>query len=124
MAGAIASDQRAEVLVTAARAFGRAGRVDDAASLAERAVEQGSSVGYEVLVQLVVQDRLGLLRQPAARLATVKELRQQIRHEDRARYYGASRSPGEVAAAVRSAQWRKLHRTVSDAVQLAGRTIG
>jgi hypothetical protein len=121
LAGMVAPDERADVLVTAARSFHRLGRRDDASLVAGRAVEQGSTLGYEVLAQLLLADRSRLTRDPTGCVAGWMELRRKVRVEDRATYFGATRTPAEIALAVKSAQWQKVGGTLSDAGKLADR---
>jgi hypothetical protein len=121
LAAAAESGERADVFVTAARAFAKLGRRADAARMAERAIEHGSSLGYELLAYQHVTDRTRLAREPGARVAGWRDLRRQVRLEDRERHFGAARTPAQVAKAVKSAQMEKTGRTVSDAVNLAAR---
>jgi len=117
----LSSDERAELLVTAARALQQLKRREDAEHAARRAVEHGSTLGYVVLARLRATDPSGLTNAPRARLDAWVELRRKVRLDDRIRYSGAARSPGEVARATRAAQWRKVAVTVGDAVDLATR---
>jgi hypothetical protein len=118
---AVDSPERADVLVTAARALLTLRRRDDAAHTAQRAADDGATVGYDVLVRLLATERSDLTRE---RLTRVRELRSKVRHEDRARYAGASRTPAEIAQAAKSAQWRKAGTAFTDAAGLAGRARG
>jgi hypothetical protein len=122
LAGVVPSEERADVLVTAARGFRTLGRREDAAQVAERAVHHGSTLGYEVLAQLLVTDGSRFGRNPTGHATRWMELRRKVRPEDRARYFGATRTAAEVARAVKSAQRHKVGATFSDAVDLAGRT--
>jgi hypothetical protein len=115
------ASHRADALVTAARALHKAGRRDDATRAAERAVEQGNTLGYEVLARLLATQREDVTRDVSGRVARVRELRRKVRPEDRARYSGAARSHVEAARAAKSTQWRKAGSTVTDAACLAGR---
>jgi tetratricopeptide (TPR) repeat protein len=121
LAASVDSPERADVLVTAARALLKLGRRDDAARTAERAARDGATLGYEVLARLLATERSDLTRDPGARIARLRELRRKVRPEDRARYAGAARTPSEVARAAKSAQWRKAGSTFTDAAGLAGR---
>ena len=117
LAAAVDSPERADVLVTAARALHRLGRRDDAARAAERAVQEGATLGYDVLARLLATEA----SDPSGRIARLRELRRKVRPEDRARYAGAARTPAEVALAAKAAQWRKAGSTLTDASGLAGR---
>jgi hypothetical protein len=121
LAAAAESGERADVFVTAARAFAKLGRRADAARMAERAVEHGSSLGHEVLAHLLLTDRTRLSHEPRARVAGWRDLRRQVRLEDRERHFGAARTPVQVARAVKAAQMQKTGRAFSDAVNLAAR---
>ena len=121
LASAAESGERAEVLITGARALKALRRRDEAARLAQGAVDHGSTLGYELLAQLLLIDRAHVKQAPAVHVVDVLELRREVRAEDRARYFGATRSTAEVALAVKSAQWQKLSNTFSDAVNLADR---
>jgi len=116
-AGSKAPAQRPDALITAALAFVALKQRDDAVRLAERAVEQGNSLGYAVLAPLHATNRSRLSRDPAQHAKQWKQLLGQVGIEDRVRYHGAARTRAEVALAVRSAQWRKLNTTLSDALE-------
>jgi tetratricopeptide (TPR) repeat protein len=121
LAAATGGDERADALLTAARAFANLGRREDARLMAERAVEHGQSLGYEVVALLVLSDPTDLTREAAARAKTWHRLRRQVRAEDRARYCGAVRMPAEVASAVTAAQVAKLGSVREAAEDLADR---
>jgi tetratricopeptide (TPR) repeat protein len=114
---AIESDERADVLVTTARALRRMRRREDAARAAERAVDLGTTLGYDVLARLMTTDGAQLRRDPGRLI----ELRRKVRAEDRVRYAGAARSGAEIARAVKTAQWQKASTAFADAVGLAAR---
>jgi hypothetical protein len=122
LATAMSPTPSGDVLVTAARAFHRLRRPTDAARMAERAIEHGSTIGYDVLAQLRLADRAQLVRRLADGVGDWRALRSQVRSEDRVRYFGATRTPRQTTVALTSAQWTKASATVSDAVALAGRT--
>jgi tetratricopeptide (TPR) repeat protein len=102
LAGSKAPGERRDLLITAALAFVALEQRDDAVRLAERAIEQGSSLGYAVLAPLHATNRSSLSRDPARHAQEWRRLREQVRIEDRVRYHGAARTPAEVALAVRS----------------------
>lgn len=108
----LGSDERGELYVTAARALHQLQR----RTHAERAVEHGSTLGYEVLARLRATDRSHLTRDPAGRLSGWLELRRGVRLEDRARYAGAARTPGEIARVVGTSQRRKTEASASGPV--------
>jgi hypothetical protein len=113
--------ERADLLVTAARAFRALRRPDGALRAAEAAVAAGSTLGYEIQASLRLADRAELAREPSARVAEWRELRGRVLLEHRARYLGGARAPADVARAVRSAQWGKVSGTLASAVDLTGR---
>ena len=121
LAASMSPAPAAEVLVTAARAYLALRRPEDAARLAERAIEQGSSVGYDVLAQARIADRSRLARRPVDGVGDWRELRRRVRLEDRVRYYGAARTQPQTALVLSSAQWARTRATVSEAVALSGR---
>ena len=124
LAAARDAAERADVLVTAARALHKAGRRDDAVRAAERGVQEGSTLGYELQARLLATERADVTRDVSGRIARVRELRRQVRIEDRARYAGAARTHAEAARAAKAAQWRKAGSTLTEAAGLAGRARG
>jgi hypothetical protein len=120
-AAAVESDEQVRVLITAARALQALRRRDDAERVAQAAVDRGNTLGYELLARLLAVDRVRLQHDPAAHARDLLDMRRRVRQEDRVGYFGAARSPAEIALAVKSTQWRKMTVTFSDAVNLAGR---
>lgn len=98
----------AQPLVTLARAYHCMGRLQSAQRAANLALEAGSSLGFEVLIGLLQENKdLNIL----ARRKGSEELGSKVREEDRKLYYGVSKSSGDIARQVAGRQIEKVRDT-------------
>lgn len=113
--------ERALALVTLARAEVTAGLLPEADRFADLAVAAGQSVGWEV--RSSAHERAAADDEPSAvrraRLDQVAQWRSMVRAEDRAAYFGVHVDAGDVAAALKDSQQRKVSRLADDARTLA-----
>jgi hypothetical protein len=95
----------AQPIVTLARAYHCLGRLQSAQRAANLALEAGSSLGFEVLVGLLQENKELKAR---VRKKRIEALNSMVREEDRKLYYGVTKSKGEIARQVAGRQIEKV----------------
>lgn len=98
----------AQPLVTLARAYHSMGRLQSAQRAANLSLEAGSSLGFEVLMGLLQENKDLKVR---VRKKRMMALGAKVREEDRKLYYGVARSSKEIALQVASRQIEKVRNT-------------
>lgn len=95
-------------LVTLARAYHGMRHLRSAQRAAVFAVRAGSTAGYDVLADLLSENKDW---KPHIRIQEVRKLRERIRDEDRVRYAGVHKRTGHVARDVAERQLKKYQET-------------
>jgi hypothetical protein len=118
-----AADGDAGPLVTLARAYLAGGVRVEAARTAALAARRGSSVGYEVLAELALQDAGGAAYRD--QMAVYERLLGRVRKQDYEAYYGVPRSAGSFARSFLLSQggrtWKVTRRGSAGAARAAFR---
>ena len=109
-AALLAQPAPGDELVTLARAYHGLRHLRSAERAATMAVRAGSTAGYDVLAELLSENK-DLM--PHVRIQRIRKLRERVREEDRTRYAGVHKRAGPVAWDVAERQRKKYQETRS-----------
>jgi tetratricopeptide (TPR) repeat protein len=101
---------RGHFLFTLGRAYLATGRTDDAQRAAELSLATGTTLGHELLADLLFRE--GEADETKQRHGEYVDLLGKVDDADRSAYYGTSRSGRDAASAVLESQKAKLAETV------------